>query len=800
MLCYRCGTHAPDTAQACPNCGQKLTGSGLRQATGTFSRRRATAGTLEGAPFKAQELIASRYLIKEVVGGGPLGFVFRAQDKEIDVEVALKVINPKLVQTPDERKQFAKQLRLARKLSHPNLVRVYEEGEDQDRPYFTSQFLDGLTLRKIIELRLQKGQFFTLVEIEPILSQICGALDGAHKVGPHSDVKPENVLVLPDLLKVTDFGLGLAMPRLPFVQAMKARKLDRYLAPELVDGGEIDLRADLYSVGVIIGEMLSGQTPDGAIPELGKKNETIPAAVEGFYRKCINANPLARFKSAGELMGEFSDLVRKHGGAVGAAPTEVPPLGAPGVARPRNPTGMLQLQPRRPGPPVPAPGPTSVGGIAPPPPPPVTGETALPDATQPVDSVNLRSALEAPMSAQDAKDNREPTAVIDSGQLLAVNTDDEETKVGVETTPGLAATAQPLPPTAPPQSALRPVPASSSSTWIYVAVLVILGVGLGAGGGYYWIQKQRGGQSNQVSEAERAAIEREVADRLARAEKEAAEKLAAEKAVADKAAAEKAAAEKAAAEKAAAEKAAAEKDAADKLAAEKLAAEKLAAEKGTPPKPPDPTAAKPPDKAPEKTPAVAPPTPAPAAAAGGCPEGMKPVAAGAFRMGTAKDDPMAGFEDKALTSVTVAAFCVDTFEYPNKRGVAPTVSVTFADAERMCTSAGKRLCSEAEWEKACKGAGSAKWGYSNTFDADACNTEDDTGEARSLASSGRFGRCRSSYGAQDMSGNVAEWTSERVVKGGSYATSDYGVRCAARKTSGVTKSSEVGFRCCADLR
>lgn len=809
MLCYRCGTHAPDTAQACPNCGQKLSGAGLRQATGTFSRRRATAGTIEGAPFKAQDLVASRYLIKEVVGGGPLGFVFRAQDKEIDVEVALKVINPKLVQTPDERKQFAKQLRLARKLSHPNLVRVYEEGEDQDRPYFTSQFLDGLTLRKIIELRLQKGQFFTLAEIEPILSQICAALDGAHKLGPHSDLKPENVLVLPDLLKVTDFGLGLAMPRLPFVQAMKARKLDRYLSPELVEGGEIDLRADLYSAGVILGEMLSGQTPDGAIPELGKRNADIPAAVEGFYRKCINANPLARFKTAGELMAEFSELVKKHGGAQPGAAPDAPNVGGGQAPRPRSPTGMLQLQPRRPGPPVPA---AAVPvGMAPPPPPPVTGETVLPDATQPLDPSQLRSALEAPMSAQDAKDNREPTAVLDSGQLLG-NPDDEETKVGVETTPGLSTVAPPAPapaPVVPPPSALRPAPASSgSTTWIYVTALVILGVGLGAGGGYYWLQKQRAATRPEVTDAERAAIDREVSERLARAEREAAEKIAAEKAAAEKLAAEKAAIDKAAADKAAAEKAAAEKVTADKAAAEKAAAEKAAAEKAAADKAAaeKPAGEKPPvverpiGKTPEKPAVVvAEPPPTPAAAAGGCPDGMRSVAAGAFRMGTPKDDPMAGFEDKALAAVTVGAYCIDTFEYPNKRGVTPTVSVTFADAERMCTSAGKRLCTEAEWEKACKGAGSAKWGYSNTFDANACNTEDDTGEARSLTSAGRFARCRSSYGTQDMSGNVAEWTAERVVKGGSYATSDYGVRCAARKTSGVTKSSEVGFRCCADL-
>ncbi|MBS1154057.1 MAG: spk1, partial [Myxococcaceae bacterium] len=135
MLCYRCGSHVADTSESCPNCGQKLSGGGVRQATATFSRRRPTSSSIEGAPYKPGDLVSTRYLIKDIVGIGPLGFVFRAQDKEIDVEVALKVINPKLCQTADERKGFARQMRLSRKLSHPNLVRVYEEGEDQDRPY-----------------------------------------------------------------------------------------------------------------------------------------------------------------------------------------------------------------------------------------------------------------------------------------------------------------------------------------------------------------------------------------------------------------------------------------------------------------------------------------------------------------------------------------------------------------------------------------------------------------------------------------------------------------------------------------
>lgn len=178
---------------------------------------------------------------------------------------------------------------------------------------------------------------------------------------------------------------------------------------------------------------------------------------------------------------------------------------------------------------------------------------------------------------------------------------------------------------------------------------------------------------------------------------------------------------------------------------------------------------------------------------------MRAISAGVFRMGTSRDDPMMGFDEKVLSAVEVGAFCIDSFEYPNKRGVSPTVAVAFADAKRLCESQNKRLCSESEWEKACKGPGGARWPFGSTFDADTCNTEDDSGEARSLAPAGRFSKCRSAYGTSDMAGNVAEWTAERIIKGGSFASGDYAVRCSARKNgASFNKSSEVGFRCCAD--
>ncbi|PTL77902.1 serine/threonine-protein kinase [Vitiosangium sp. GDMCC 1.1324] len=324
MLCYRCGSHVPDNTESCATCGLKLTGA----AAGGGPRRR---GATVEAPYKPGDVFAKRYAIREVLGPGPVGHVFRALDQEMDVEVALKVINPRLVQMPEERTQFSLALRAGKKLTHPHHVRVYEEGEDRNRPFFTTQLLEGMTLRRMMEQRQVQGQRFTPKEVEPLLAQLAEALDSAHKYGPHSDLKPENIIVLPDMLKVTDYGLALGIPRLPFVQAQKVARVAGYVAPEYAEGGELDTRMDLYSLGVVMGELLTGQTPDeGEVPELLAYDPELPPGVEALYRRATNANPLARPKTASEFLAEFKAAL-----AAPRPPSAKPAAGAQAPVPPR---------------------------------------------------------------------------------------------------------------------------------------------------------------------------------------------------------------------------------------------------------------------------------------------------------------------------------------------------------------------------------------------------------------------------------------------------------------------------------
>ncbi|MCY1043364.1 SUMF1/EgtB/PvdO family nonheme iron enzyme [Corallococcus sp. bb12-1] len=402
MLCYRCGSHVPDTSETCATCGQKFDAA-ARQAAGA-ARKRGT----EGAPYKPGDVVANRYSIQEVVGSGPLGFVFRAQDQAIDVEVALKVIQPRLVQQPEERTQFALSMRVGKKLNHPNLVRVYEEGVDGDRPWFAMQLLEGITLRRMMEQRATKGQLFSLKEVEPLLAQMAAALDGAHRFGPHSNLKPENVFVLPDLLKVTDYGLGLAVPHLPFVQAQRGHRAAAYIAPEYVNGAELDTRMDVYSLGVLMGEMVTGLLPeDGGVPEVTVRHPDLPPAFESLYRRALNQNPLARPKSGGDLHAEFAALVQRHPAAA-SRPRAVPPTGALPAAAvaaraaskplPPVPTGMLPIAT------VPTPAePVQAEEEAPP-----------PDATQPLDAATLAAILGSNAKALDYITGPEARSVSDA--------------------------------------------------------------------------------------------------------------------------------------------------------------------------------------------------------------------------------------------------------------------------------------------------------------------------------------------------------------------------------------------------
>ncbi|MEW5853840.1 MAG: serine/threonine-protein kinase, partial [Myxococcota bacterium] len=331
MLCHRCGHYAPDGSAKCPSCGNVF-GSGNDEK----SKRKQSSTRAPQAIFSIGETVAERYKILDVVGTGGVGTVYRAHDTDIDVDVALKAVAPKLLQTTDEQKTFSKFIKTARKLHHANIVRIYDEGRDVgpqgERRFFTMQLLEGLTLRKIIQLRREKNQVFSLQEVEPIFQQLAAALDYAHKTVWHGDLKPENVLVLPDLLKVTDFCLIQALPTKPFLAIQKSRGAAfQYIAPEVrLEASRIDGRADIYSLGVMLAEMLTGELYEGHNNKaMQKAFEGLARPVDALLRRALHESADSRFQTAGEFAEALSELAAAGDDIVNRPAPSVPASSRP---------------------------------------------------------------------------------------------------------------------------------------------------------------------------------------------------------------------------------------------------------------------------------------------------------------------------------------------------------------------------------------------------------------------------------------------------------------------------------------
>jgi hypothetical protein len=198
-----------------------------------------------------------------------------------------------------------------RQVVHNNVVRYFDADVDGERCFCVTQFLEGLTLRKIIDLRKDKGQRFSLSEVEPICAQLCDAL--ASEDCEHGGLKPENVIILPDVLKVTDFRLAEALPRQSYLAGQRAcGHAARYLAPEVRQGRAFDTRADIFSIATIVHELLSGTLPaDNAPTELHELDPEIPAAIDDVLTRALSELPQTRQTDV-ETFGQ--DLAAAMGG------------------------------------------------------------------------------------------------------------------------------------------------------------------------------------------------------------------------------------------------------------------------------------------------------------------------------------------------------------------------------------------------------------------------------------------------------------------------------------------------------
>ncbi|HJR66899.1 MAG TPA: protein kinase [Gemmatimonadaceae bacterium] len=216
-----------------------------------------------GDGLQSGQKLAGRYEITELIGSGGMGIVYRALDLELSEPVAVKTLRREYVSDSTALARFRSELRLARRISHRNVMRTHDLGETDGMYFITMEYVRGTSVKALITERGRLPVHATL----PIARQLCRALEVAHEQGIiHRDIKPHNLVLAPDgVLKVMDFGVARLLGRTQGVtQTGMVVGTPEYLAPEQLLGEDVDARADIYAVGVVIYECLTGRTPHTA--------------------------------------------------------------------------------------------------------------------------------------------------------------------------------------------------------------------------------------------------------------------------------------------------------------------------------------------------------------------------------------------------------------------------------------------------------------------------------------------------------------------------------------------------------
>jgi serine/threonine protein kinase len=285
---------------------------------------------------RAQRVLVQRYRLQERIDEGGAGEVWRARDLKLDRDVAVKVLGP----DADDafRARFADEARRAAAVVHPNVVTVFDEGRDGADAFMVMELVPGKTLRDVVA---ERGPL-PAHEVSRIVRQVAAALDAAHAAGViHCDVKPANVIVDPSgVAKLTDFGIARAARDKDEQELLGTA---RYIAPERVEGGAVTPRTDVYGLGLLAYELLTGQPVfDGGSseelvrkrllgppPALRNRRLGVDERVDAVLGRALSVDPGRRHASAGAFAREFADVVE----GAGDRTTSLGPVGAPRAAR-----------------------------------------------------------------------------------------------------------------------------------------------------------------------------------------------------------------------------------------------------------------------------------------------------------------------------------------------------------------------------------------------------------------------------------------------------------------------------------
>jgi serine/threonine-protein kinase len=307
-VCLSCRSENDDAALSCFNCGQPL-----------------------ALTLRKGSVVAGRYEVQEPLGRGGMGMVYRAHDRLLDETVAIKVLRPDVARDAEMARRFQSEIKLARKVSHRNVCRIHEYGEDQGLRYISMEFLEGVDLRRVLRERGGLGRD----EAYAVALQVADGLEAIHDVGViHRDLKTPNIMRdARGNVRLMDFGIAKEWGKGGTLTATGlVVGTPEYMSPEQARGEKIDFRSDIYALGIVVFEFFTGSvpfradTPPATIlkqlqeppPLDGPEAAGLPEAVKPVLRRALAKDPKGRFAS----IAEMSAALR----AARSAPDEASPI------------------------------------------------------------------------------------------------------------------------------------------------------------------------------------------------------------------------------------------------------------------------------------------------------------------------------------------------------------------------------------------------------------------------------------------------------------------------------------------